>query len=169
MTAYILPVVLSLVLVAGVIRKVPVFECFSEGAKNGITTCMEILPVLTGLMVGIYMLQTSGGLDIICKFLSPVFAFFGIDEDLIPLCILSPVSGSGSLAVYETILTQHGPDSQVGRIASVIAGSTETTFYALTVYFSSQGIKKYTRVVPCALIGDIVSFIVAGITVRIFF
>lgn len=86
-----------------------------------------------------------------------------------PLCVLSPVSGSGSLSVYETILSQFGADSQTGRIASVIAGSTETTFYALSVYFGSQGIKKYTQVIPCALLGDAVSFIAAAMTVRLFF
>ncbi len=168
-TSFVLPVVIALIVIAGIVRKVPVFECFSEGAKNGIATCLTLLPVLTGLMVGIYMLEASGGLDIVCKLLSPVFSFFGIDAPLVPLCILSPVSGSGSLSVYETILAQYGADSQTGRIASVIAGSTETTFYALSVYFGSQGIKKYTQVIPCALLGDAVSFVTAAMTVKLFF
>lgn len=168
-TSYILPVFISLVLLFGIVRRVPVFECFSQGAEKGISTCLSLLPVLTGLMVGIYMLQASGALDILCDLLSPVFSLFGIDSSLVSLCVLSPVSGSGSLSVYETILAEYGADSQTGRIASVIAGSTETTFYALSVYFGSQGIKKYTSVVPCALLGDFVSFIMAGITVRLFF
>ena len=168
-TAYVLPVVIAFIVVYGTVRKIPVFECFAEGAKTGITACVSLLPVLTALMVGIYMLQSSGGLEVICKLLSPLFSLFGIDDSLVPLCVLSPVSGSGSLSVYETLLERFGADSQTGRIASVIAGSTETTFYALSVYFGSQGIKKYTQVVPCALLGDAVSFIAAALTVKMFF
>lgn len=169
LSSLILPVVLCLIILAGLIKKVPVFDCFAQGAKKGFDTFLSLLPVLTGLMTAIYMLEASGGLNVLCKLLSPMFSLVGIPEELVPLCVLSPVSGSGSLSVYETVLAQYGPDSQIGRIASVIAGSTETTFYALSVYFGSQGVRNYSAVIPCALIGDFVSFAVAAITVKIFF
>lgn len=167
-SSLVLPVVICLIILTGLIKKIPVFDCFAQGAKKGFDTFLSLLPVLTGLMTAIYMLQSSGGLNVLCKIVSPVFSLLGIPAELVPLCLLSPISGSGSLSVYETILSQYGPDSQIGRIASVIAGSTETTFYALSVYFGSQGVRNYSAVIPCALAGDFISFAVAAFTVKMF-
>lgn len=168
-SSYILPLTVALIVIIGVIKGIDVFDCFVDGAKKGIETVLALLPVLTGLVVAIAMFNASGGVDVCTRLLSPVFSFLGIPEEVIPLCILSPVSGSGSLTVYESIINIYGPDSITGRVASVIAGSTETTFYAVAVYLGSIGIKKSGTVVPCALLGDVVSFITASLSVKYFF
>ena len=167
--SFVLPITVSLIILCGAVKGIDVFDCFISGAKQGIETVFSLLPVLTGLVVAISMFNASGGIDVVSKVLSPVFSLVGVPEEVIPLCILSPVSGSGSLTVYESILNECGPDSVAGRVASVIAGSTETTFYAVAVYLGSVGIKKSGAVVPCALIGDSVSFISASLAVKYFF
>lgn len=167
--SFVLPIIVCLIVLWGVFKGIDVFDCFISGAKQGIETVFSLLPVLTGLVVAIAMFNASGGINVVSKALSPVFSLVGIPEEVIPLCILSPVSGSGSLTVYESILNSCGPDSVAGRVASVIAGSTETTFYAVAVYLGSVGIKKSGTVVPCALLGDAVSFISASLAVKYFF
>ena len=169
MTEYVLPLITAFILVFAFVKKVKVFDCFVDGAKKGFSTAVSLLPALVALMLCVSLLSASGGTDIITKLLSPIFSVIGVPEEIIPLCVISPVSGSGSLSVYEKILTEYGADSYVGRVASVISGATETTFYALTVYFGSVGIKNYSAVIPCALLGDFVSFAAAAFTVRLFF
>ncbi len=165
----ILPLTVVFIVIFGFVKKINVFDCFVNGAKQGIETVISLLPVLTGLVVAISMFTSSGAVNLCTKLLSPLFSFVGIPEEVIPLCILSPVSGSGSLTVFESIINTYGPDSVAGRVASVIAGSTETTFYAVAVYLGSVGIKKSGTVIPCALLGDIVSFISASLAVKYFF
>lgn len=168
-TSIILPLIVVIIIMSGVAKGIDVFDCFINGAKQGIETIVSLLPVLTGLVIAVAMFNASGGINICTKLLSPLFSLIGIPEEVIPLCILSPVSGSGSLTVYESIINSYGPDSLAGRVASVIAGSTETTFYAVAVYLGSVGIKKSGAVIPCALIGDTVSFISASLVVKYFF
>ena len=115
------------------------------------------------------MLKASGGLDVLLSLLSPIGDFLGIPRDIIPLTILSPISGSGSLGVYESILKDFGPDSFIGRCASVMMGSTETTFYTLALYYGSIGVKKTRHTVPSALCADFTSFILSPRFVKIFF
>lgn len=168
-TAFIMPAIVCAVVIFGLVKKVKVFDCFAQGAVQGLETAVSLLPVLVGLTVAVSLFISSGGSQIISKLLSPLFSFLGIPEEVIPLCILSPVSGSGSITFYEQLLNQYGADSYIGRVASVIAGATETTFYAVTVYLGSVGIKKSGTVIPCALLGDFVSFVAASLTVRLFF
>lgn len=169
LTSFILPAVVCMVVVFGLIKRVKVFDCFSQGALQGFETAVSLMPVLAGLTIAVSMFTASGGADMFSWLLSPIFSLLGIPQEVIPLCILSPISGSGSISVYEQILNQYGADSYVGRVASVIAGSTETTFYAVTVYLGSTGIKKSSNIIPCALIGDFVSFAAAALTVKLFF
>ena len=168
-TSFVLPAVVCGVIIFGLVKRVKVFDCFSKGAVQGLETAVSLLPVLVGLMLAVTLFLNSGASSLISKLLSPVFSLLGVPEELIPLCVLSPVSGSGSLTVYEQLLSQYGADSYIGRTASVIAGATETTFYAVTVYLGSAGIKKSGTVIPCALIGDFVSFAMAALTVKVFF
>lgn len=168
-TSYVIPVFIAAVVVYGTVKKVRVFDCFIEGAKQGVNIVITLLPSLTGLVVAVTMLNASGGSYLLERLLTPVASLFGIPSEAVSLCLLSPVSGSGSLTVFESILKEWGPDSLQGRVASVIAGATETTFYAMTVYFGSIGIKKTGAVLPCALIGDFVSFAAAALTVKWFF
>lgn len=167
--SYVLPAVIMLILCFGMVKKLNVFDCFVEGAKQGFDTFLTLLPVMTGLVVAVSMLRSSGAIAILQWLLSPMAKLLGIPSEVVPLCILSPISGSGSLSMYENILQTYGPDSYVGRVASVLSGATETTFYAATVYLGSIQIKKSGVVIPCALMGDLVSFAAAALTVRLFF
>lgn len=167
-SVYVIPVAVVLILLFGFVKKVNVFDCFISGAAKGLETAKNLLPVLVGLVFAVTVFTRSGAVETVTGALAPAFRLFGIPEELIPLCIISPVSGSGSLAVFENILATYGADSYIGRVASVISGSTETTFYAIAVYLGTAGIKKHGLLVPCALVGDVVSFISAALTVRLF-
>lgn len=153
----------------GAIKKVPVFERFLEGAKEGMQTAVSILPSLLGLILAVTMLSASGVLDMICAFLAPVAEKCGIPSETIPLALLRPISGSGSLAVLSNILEKNGPDSLPGRVASVMMGSTETTFYAIAVYFGAVGIQKTRHAVPSALIADFTGYFLSAVAVKLFF
>ncbi len=139
-----------------------VFDSFLSGAAKGLRSAVNLLPALMALVLGVTMLRHSGALNVITKLLEPVAGLTGIPVDVLPLTVLSPISGSGSLTMFEQILKEFGPDSMQGKIASIIMGSTETTFYAVTVYYGSVGIKKSGCTVPAALLADMTSFIVSS-------
>ena len=167
--AYAIPSVIAIIVIYGLAKKVKVFDVFMEGAKDGLKTVLGILPSLVGLVMAVSMLRESGALEIIVKVLSPVANFFGIPEDIMPLAVLNPISGGGSLSMYESLLKTVGPDSYTGRVASVMMGSTETTFYAITVYYGSVGIKKSRQTIPAALCADVTSYIASSWIVILFF
>lgn len=166
---YILPTIVVLIVIYGGFKGVDVFNVFIDGAKSGFKTVFNIIPSLIALLLSINMLKASGGLDVLLSLLSPIGDFLGIPRDIIPLTILSPISGSGSLGVYEGILKDFGPDSFIGRCASVMMGSTETTFYTLALYYGSIGVKKTRHTVPSALCADFTSFILSPRFVKVFF
>lgn len=166
-TSFILPVTVILIVIFGLFKGVKVFDCFLAGAKKGLQSAVSLLPALMALVMGVTMLRESGALSVITKMLEPVAKFSGIPVDVLPLAVLSPISGSGSLTMYEQILKNLGPDSFEGRVASIIMGSTETTFYAVTVYYGSVGIKKSGCTVPAALLADITSFVVSAFSASI--
>ncbi len=167
-TDWILPSLVVLIVVFGAIKGVNVFDTFIKGAKSGFKTVLGITPPLIALIMAVSMLKSSGALDIICSMLSPIADFCGIPKEVMPLTILSPVSGSGAVSMYESILKDFGPDSFAGRCASVLMGSTETTFYAITLYYGSLGIKKTRHTLPSAVCADLVSFIFSSRAVRLF-
>lgn len=164
-----IPAVVVLIILHGAFKGVDVFSEFLNGAKEGFKIIYNIAPSLIALILAINMMRTSGGLDVLCSLLSPVTSVLGIPEKLTPLAILSPISGSGSVSMFETILKEVGPDSFLGRVASVMMGSTETTFYTMTIYYGSVGIKKSRHTLPCALCADFTSFILSPIMVHLFF
>lgn len=166
---YILPAIIASIVLHGAFKGVEVFNVFIEGAKSGFKTVYNIIPALIALLLSINMLKASGGLDVLLSLLSPIGNFLGIPKDVIPLTILSPISGSGALGVYESILSDFGPDSFVGRCASVMMGSTETTFYTLALYYGSIGVKKTRHTLPSALCADFTSFILSSRFVKLFF
>ena len=137
---YSVPLIIFSFVMFGIVRKVKVFDAFVEGAKEGLECTIKIMPSLVGLMVGISMFRASGAMDIISEVFAPVLNLFKIPKEIFPLAVLRPVSGSGSIAIVTDILNKYGPDSLVGKIASVMMGSTETTFYTLAVYFGCVGI-----------------------------
>ena len=166
---YLIPCIVVLMVFHGAFKGVDIFSEFIAGAKNGFKIVLNIAPSLIALILAIDMLKASGGLQVLCGILSPVAKLLGIPGDVIPLTILSPISGSGSLGMYESILKDNGPDSFIGRCASVMMGSTETTFYTMTVYYGSVGIKKTRHTLPSALCADFTSFILSPKIVKIFF
>lgn len=167
-TDYILPILVTLIILHGAFKGINVFDEFIKGAKSGFNTILNIVPSLIALLLCVNMLRASGGLDVICSLISPITALLGIPKEIAPLAILSPVSGSGALGMYENILKEFGPDSYIGRCASVIMGSTETTFYAITLYYGSINIKKTRHTLPCALCADFTSFIFSPKFVKFF-
>lgn len=168
-TFFILPSVILIIVLFGFIKGIKVFDCFLEGAKGGLQTFANLLPPLVGLVVGVAMLRASGALDLITSLTAPIADFLGIPREVMPLTILSPISGSGSLTMFESILSDCGPDSAAGRVASVIMGSTETTFYAVTVYYGSVGIRKTRGTVPAAMLADFAGYFSSAMAVRLLF
>lgn len=163
-----LPVILGVILVFGFFKGVNVFDAFLSGAKEGISTSLNILPTLIGLIVAVSMVRASGLLDIVCGLAEPLARALGVSPEIAPLAILRPISGSGASAYTLSLLERFGPDSQTGRIASVLAASTETTFYAITVYFGVCQYKKIRYTVPAALLGDVVAVVLSVLTVNYF-
>lgn len=166
---FVMPCAVAFVLVYALIKRVEVFDVFVKGAKDGIKTLYNVAPTLIGLIVSVTMLKASGGLTLISDILSPVTDKIGFPSELLPMSILRPISGGGSTALLNQVLKDYGPDSFVGRCASVIAGSTETTFYAITLYYSAVNIKKIRHTLFAALVADFVAIVVAVVTVNLFF
>ena len=166
---YVLPIVVVLILVTGVIKRLKVFDLFLAGAKEGITVALNILPALVGLMVAIAMFRASGALDMLVSALAPLGKALHFPAEIVPLALMRPISGSGSLSLFEQILKTYGPDSIIGRIASVLQGSTETTFYTVAIYYGSININKTRHTVPAALIADFTGVVMSIITVNLFF
>lgn len=161
-----IPVFIGGFVLFGLIRGVNVYQCFTEGAKSGVESTIGIIAPLVGLTVAISMLRESGTLELITKFLSPVLSLLNIPTEVLPLAILRPISGSASLAAVNDIFSNYGPDSVIGKIASVMMGSTETTFYTIAVYFGSIGIKNTRHTIPSALSADITGILLSSVIVH---
>jgi spore maturation protein B len=166
-SVYVIPVFLAVIIIAGYVKKVDIFSEFIKGAKENLQVSVDILPTLIALMLSIGMLRASGLLDLVQTVISPVINTLGFPAECVPLALIRPLSGSGALAVYEDILTQNGADSFAGRVASVLLGSTETTFYTITVYYGVTNIRKLRHTVPCAVAGDLTGFILSALMVRL--
>lgn len=152
----------------GIYKRVDVFEAFTEGARDNIKTAVGLLPTLVFLMLGVSMFRASGALEALTGLTAPFIEKIGFPADCLPLAILRPVSGSGALSILESILKEKGADSFSGQVASVLMGSTETTFYTIAVYFGATKIKKSRHALPSALAGDITAFLVSALAVRLF-
>lgn len=161
------PAMILLIVLYGHQKGVAVFDVFLEGAKEGIMVAFRILPALVGLLTSISMLKMSGGLDLLVYVLTPLAGAFHIPPETLPLALLRPLSGSGSLAVVADIFKSYGPDGFIGRCASVMMGSTETTFYTIAVYFGSVGIEKTRHTVPAALCADLCGMVASVFFVRL--
>lgn len=169
MTALIVPALLCAVGIWALSQRVDVFSALVDGAREGMKISAGMLPALVVLLSGIYALRASGALDALCALLAPVLALLGIPEEIASVLIVRPLSGSGALAAGSELISRFGPDSHIGRCTAVMLGSTETTFYVIAVYFGAAGIRKTRRAVPAALCADLCGFVMAALTVRIFF
>ncbi|MGE5630147.1 MAG: spore maturation protein [Caulobacteraceae bacterium] len=152
---FILPLLILLILTYGYLKGVKVYEAFIEGAKDGLLITFRILPYIAAMLLAVGMLRSSGGLDFLLYVLRPLSSRVGIPDEVVPLIIMKPLSGGGSLGILADILKRVGPDSYAGILSSTIMSSTETIFYTITVYFGSIGIKNIRHTLISALIADI--------------
>ncbi|MDD6848269.1 MAG: spore maturation protein [Oscillospiraceae bacterium] len=166
-TDYFVPVFIAVVVVVGLFKKVPLFDAFIVGAKKGFEILLNIAPTIVGLIVAVDMLKASGAITMLCDFISPVADALGFPKEIVPMVLLRPVSGGGSTALLTNIYKDCGPDSFAGQVASVLAGSTETTFYAIAVYYGSVKVKKVRHTLAAALCADFTAFVMAVLTVRL--
>ena len=164
---WVLPALVTATVLLGIIKKVKVFDCFVSGAKKGLLTVYELLPTITGLVVAVTMLNASGAMQLIAKAFSPISSFFNIPDEVTPMALLSPISGGGSLSLFDSVLKTSGPDSFLGRTASVLMGSTDTTLYAVTVYYSAVGVKNTRHTLYAGLAADFASFVLSPFFVRL--
>ena len=172
---YIVLLTVSGIILFGLIKKVNVFDTFLEGAKEGLHTAVGIIPALTALTLCVSALRASGAVEALGRLTAPLIGMAHIPSETLPLMLIRPISGSGALAVLQGIFSSCGPDSTAGNVASVMMGSTETTFYTVTVYFGSVGIKKTGCTIkktgctiPAALTADLTGMIIAALTVSLF-
>ena len=166
MTDYIVPLLLLVSSVLALRKKENAYELLLEGAAEGLKLLFTLIPTLILLLTSVTMLRSSGAMEYISRLLSPAFSFWGIPPETALLVLIRPFSGSAALAVGTELMRQYGADSVIGRTAAIMLGSTETTFYAISVYFGAAGIKKTRYTIPAALIADFTGFFMASLTAK---
>ncbi len=165
-SVFVLPALIVGFPLYGLYKRVPVYEEFVEGAKEGFEVAVRIIPYLVAILFAIGMFRASGAMDFLIEGLRPVLSVIGIPADVIPMGIIRPLTGSGSAAVVLDMINQFGEDSILVKMAATMFGSTETTFYVIAVYFGAAGIKKTRHAVPVGLIADATAFIAAVFVVQ---
>lgn len=166
MTDYLVPVLLFAASALVLRKKENAYNLLLQGGAEGLRLLFSIVPALIALLAAVYMLRASGAVTLLSQVLRPAFSFFGIPPETAMLVLVRPISGSAALAVGAELMAEYGVDSNVGRTAAVMLGSTETTFYTISVYFGAAGIKKTRYTLPAALFADFVGFFMASWTVR---
>ena len=169
LTDYAVPLLLLAVSLYSLRRKEDVYDLMVQGAGQGLRLLLSIIPALIILLTAVQMLRASGAIDWLAQLAAPVFAFCGIPPETAPLVLIRPVSGSAALAVGADLMCRYGVDSPIGLATAVMLGSTETTFYTISVYFGAAGVRRTRYAVPAALTADLAGFIFACLTVRWFF
>ena len=167
MTDCLVPLILVFISLIALKKRENTYALLLDGAQTGLSTLLSILPALIVLMTGVSMLRASGATQILSQFLQPLFSFFGIPPETALLVLIRPISGSAALAVGTELMREYGVDSSVGRTVAVMLGSTETTFYTVSVYFGAAGIQKTRYAIPAALMADLTGFVVASLSVRL--
>lgn len=168
-SVFVLPFLILIFPLYGLFKRVPVYEVFVEGAKEGFTTAVRIIPYLVAILFAVGMVRASGLMEASQKALGPVLAWIGMPPEVLPMAIVRPLTGGGSVGVLAELNATHGSESLITRIAAVMFGSTETTFYVIAVYFGAVGVKKTRHAVPAGLIADISAMLIACWVVRLFF
>lgn len=169
MTDYLVPLLLFFTVAFALGKRENPYSLMLSGAEDGLKLLASIVPALVFLLTAVYMLRSSGAMEWISHTLSPALTFFGIPPETAMLILVRPISGSAALAVGSELMRQYGPDSLIGRTTAIMLGSTETTFYTISVYFGAAGIRKTRYAIPAALFADFVGFFMASISVRLFF
>ena len=168
-SVWIIPCFLLIVLITASWKKLPSYELFVEGGKEGVKLAFSLLPFLVGMIVAITILRSSGALDALIGLLTPILTWIGVPPEVLPLALIRPISGTAALGMTAELIQTYGPDSFIGRLASTMQGSTDTTLYILTIYFGAVGIKKMRYALKVGLLADLVGIIVAIIIVSIVF
>jgi spore maturation protein B len=164
-----IPVLIAFVLMYGTYKQVPTYETFVEGAKEGFGMAISIIPYLVGMLVAISVFRASGAMDFMIEFMKPLLQTIGVPSEVVPLAMIRPISGTGALGMTSDLIATYGPDSFIGRLASTMQGSTDTTFYVLTVYFGAVGIKKMGDALKVGLLADVVGIIASILIVSYVF
>ena len=164
-----IPLVLLLFLGWGLAKRVKVYEVFVEGAKEGFNVALRIIPYLVAMLMAIGIFRASGAMDLLSALLAPVTNLIGMPPEALPMALMRPLSGSGSLGIMTELMKVHGPDSLIGVLVSTMYGSTETTFYILAVYFGTVSIRNLRHAVAVGIIADVVGMVVAVLVVRALF
>ena len=165
----IIPFMVLGIIVYGVYKKVDVYDDFLDGASESFGMIAKIFPCLLAMMLGINVFLKSGVLNFFLNFLEPIFNIIKVPIQVLPMMVMRPISGTSSLAILNNLFADFGPDSLIGRLGSVIQGSTDTTFYVLTLYFGSVGIKKIKYSLWAGLFADLAGIVASVIVVKLFF
>ncbi|WP_416149664.1 spore maturation protein [Salipaludibacillus sp. HK11] len=166
---WIIPSFLFIILMTATWKRVPTYEAFTDGAKEGVQLSLSIIPYLVGMLVSIKVFRESGAMGFFIDLLHPLLSFFYIPTEILPLALIRPLSGTGALGMTSDLIATYGPDSFIGRLASTMQGSTDTTFYVLTVYFGAVGIKKMGDSLKVGLSADVIGIIASILIVRLVF
>ncbi len=165
----VVPLIIFFIIVYAMAKGVKVYDCFIEGAKEGLEVCYRIFPYLLAMIIAVSVFRESKALDYIMVIVSPGVKLIGLPPELVPLVLVKPLSGSGALGIYMEILKNYGPDTYIGRVASIIMGSTETIFYTITVYYGAIGIKKIRHTLWAAIMADLVAIMMAIYIAKVMF
>lgn len=168
-TNYIMPLLIAFILLYGFFKKVDLFNEFLDGAWNNIKVGVQILPALLGLMLCINMIKASGAVIYFSNLIKPLTDYLGFPNECVSLALIRPISGSGGLALFQNVLKENGPDSLAGRVASVLMGSSETTFYTIAVYYGVTKVKKTRQTLAASLSADFTGFVFSALIVRLMF
>ncbi|MFD0082560.1 spore maturation protein [Priestia megaterium] len=164
-----IPLIVGCILFYGTYKKIPTYEKFVEGGKDGLQIAFSIIPYLVGMLVSISIFRASGALDFFLSILKPMLQAVGVPAEIVPLALIKPISGTAALGITTDLISTYGPDSFIGRLASTMQGSTDTTFYILTVYFGAVGIKKMGDALKVGLLADLVGIIASVVIVILVF
>ncbi|GLI85540.1 spore maturation protein B [Rossellomorea marisflavi] len=166
---WMIPLLIGFILLYGTWKRVPTYESFVEGGKEGIKIAMSIIPFLIGMLVAITIFRESGALEFFVDLIRPGLLAIGIPPEIVPLAIIRPISGTAALGMMSDMVAAYGPDSFIGRLASVLQGSTDTTLYVLTVYFGAVGIRRMGDALKVGLLADVVGIAAAIFVVTLMF
>ncbi len=169
LSVWVVPLMVCGIPLYGYVRGVPVYETFVEGGREGLQIAARILPYMIGIFVAMGVFNASGAMEVLRWLLSPALGLIGLPAEVLPLAIVRPLSGSSALGITASILRDRGPDSFVGRLASTMQGSTDTTFYVLSVYFGSVGVTRSRYALATGLCGDVVGVLASLVICRLFF
>lgn len=167
MINYIVPIILLVSCCAALRKKENAYDLLICGAADGLKLLLTLIPTLIMLMTAVSMLRASGFIALLTEYVSPVFQFFGIPPETVMLVLIRPISGSAALAIGSDLMATYGVDSLIGRTVAIMLGSTETTFYTISVYFGAAGVKKTRYTIPAALIADFTGFFMASLTAQL--